>query len=179
MQVERHQENSKAHEYDGPLFKSLITIVKEMDQLGCSGGSSFVLDHGDLAPRNIRVHVNVDGLLMISGVLKWDGVMIAPRFALCVAPDWIWDWVDCDDHDDDEPEYFKMPKDPAMRILKDAFEALIEQKFDKLCYQPQYRLARVLFYFARVGLHILWEYPKLQRLFSDWDLLRGQPVRHI
>ena len=180
MQFERHHENSKAREYDGPLFQRLSNVATEMDQLGCLGGSSFVLDHGDLAPRNIMVHVNDDGLLKISGVLDWDGARFAPRFMSCVAPDWIWDWEGCDGHDDDdEPEYFKVPKDPGMRILKDTFEALMGREFVKLCYQPQYRLARILFYFARVGLHLQWDYSKLQKLFSDWDLLRGKLVGHI
>ncbi|MCJ1284039.1 hypothetical protein MMC26_003370 [Xylographa opegraphella] len=171
MQIECHQKNSKS-EFDGPLLERLSTIAKEMDQLGCLCGSPFVLEHGDLAPRNIMIQVNDDGLLKITGVLDWDGAMFAPRFESCVAPHWIWDWAN-DDHND-EPECYKVPKDPAMRILKDTFEALMGQEYCRLCYLPQYRLARKVFYFARVGLHLGWDVPKIEKLFSDWDLLRGK-----
>ncbi|MCJ1433282.1 hypothetical protein MMC27_002641 [Xylographa pallens] len=176
MQFERHLENSKAREFDIPLFERLSTIAKEMDELGILGGSSFVLDHGDLAPRNIMVQVNDDGLLKITGVLDWDGAMFAPRVESCVTQDWIWDWERADD---EEPEYHKVPKDSARRILKDTFDALMGQEFCKLCYQPQYRLARKVFYFARVGLHLGWDHPKLDKLFSDWDLLRGKLVGRV
>ncbi|MCJ1401027.1 hypothetical protein MMC11_004239 [Xylographa trunciseda] len=174
MQFERHLENSKSREFDAERFERLSNIAREMDQLGCLGGSPFVLCHGDLFPRNIMVKVDNNGLLKITGVLDWDGAMFAPRFMPCLAPHWIWDWDGCDENDEFEPVTNKVPKDPAMQILKDTFEALMGQEFVKLCYQPQYRLARILFYFARVGLHLGWDHAKLDKLVSDWALLRGK-----
>ena len=64
-----------------------------------------------------------------------------------------------------------------MEMLKDTFDELMGQEFVELCYQPRYRLPRTLFYFARAGLHLNWDYLKLDKLCSHWALLSRKLMR--
>lgn len=106
---------------------------KQMQQAGAweDIGSSYVLSHGDLEPRNLLF-----GETGITDVVDWDGARFAPQLFSCVAPWWLWDWENYQWHEDPvqlEPKQAAAkPPTPECEELKLLFDEAAGQSTGNL-----------------------------------------------
>lgn len=147
----------------------LVTAAGQMDRLGFLGDDQNCLCHLDLnlSPRNIMVDINKDNALTISGILDWDSAVIAPKFVGCVPPMWIWAWSF--DEEEDEREANNTPKTPEQQELKRLFEEAAGTEFVKYSYEPEYRLARMLFGLAMNGMNDGTAHYMVDKFLEEWD----------
>ena len=169
--ADTHQGKHKDH-----LWDCLITAARQMDQVGFLPNDRYCLCHLDYHARNVMVDISSEGKFAITGVLDWDSAVFAPKFVSCAPPWWIWVDEDNEDDDDDESHANDPPESETGKELKRYFEESVGKDFLHYAYEPQYRLARMLFRLAIHGLRSS-EYFHLADAFqAEWDALYASLV---
>lgn len=157
-------------------FNRLAQLAKEMEKFDCLPDERMTMCHLDLCPRNVLIQLSDDDSTpRISGVLDWDDAIIAPAFMSCTPPSWLWQWSDEDD--EDEATAGDTPADPQMHEIKQVFDDAVGSQFTRLCYPPQYRIARKLTRFAILGLHTLEDLREVDSLIEQWGHFRASLER--
>ena len=146
-----------------------VQVAKQMDSLGILGDGQNCLCHFDLAARNVMVHILPDGSLTVSGIVDWDSAAFAPKFVSCAPPSWL--WTDQNYYDAEESEASNTPSTSEQEELKELFDEVVGVDWTWLAYEPEYRLARELFYFAQHGLHDSEAAKKAVRFLKEWAAL--------
>jgi len=149
-------------------------MAHELDADGWFCQVWYSLAHLDLAPRNIHVDeaAFLDPLcIMITGILDWDGAVLAPCFLSCYPPLWIWDWRD--DEDEDERAANDDPGTAQGRQLKMQFEEAARADYVRLAYGAPYRLARRLVRFAIEGVRSNEDYKEARAMLREWAQVRA------
>ncbi|PSS07128.1 hypothetical protein M430DRAFT_23281 [Amorphotheca resinae ATCC 22711] len=151
-------------------------MTSELDSDGWLGSNQNSLCHLDLAPRNILVNPAPDDaqVFEISAILDWDSAVFAPSFMSCAPPLWIWAWND----DEDERTADNDPPTPELRQLKHLFDNAAGSDYVYFAYEPPYRLARRLVYFAIHEIGYNEEVKKASEMLKEWaDMRRSKPTR--
>ena len=150
-------------------YDRLVTMVKQMAELGFLGEDENCLCHRDLngAPRNIMAQIDDTGSLQITGILDWDSLIFAPKFVLCVPPMWLWAWND--EEEEDEKKANNRPATAEQQELKSIFEQTIGSWFCRYAYTPEYRLARELFKYAVGGMRADTDMENVDELLGEWN----------
>lgn len=146
-----------------------VEVAKQMDSLGVFGDGQNYLCHFDLAARNILVGISPNGSLTISGIVDWDSAAFAPKFVSCAPPSWL--WANQNNYDAEESKENSMPSTPEEEQLKDLFDDVVGFDWTWLAYEPEYRLARELFHFARHGLPESEAAKRADTFFKQWAKL--------
>ncbi len=126
-----------------------VQAAKQMADFGFLGDGQNCLCHFDLAARNVLVETLPDGSPRISGIVDWDSAVFAPTFVSCTPPSWL--WTDQKYYDTDENEASSTPSTLEQEEIKEKFEETVGFDWEWFAYQPGFRLARELFYFAQNG----------------------------
>lgn len=143
------------------------TIARQMKQLGLLKGSDYVLSHPDFDTQNILVSKQSDSEWKVSGVLDWDGAILAPYAVACRPPTWIWsNWND--NGEEDEAVLYKLPDDPEQRERKELFDTLMGEPYTEYAYSTPNRLVRKLFEFAMNGVNSSHEEKDMKAFFEEW-----------
>lgn len=152
-------------------YDRLVTAAKQMDELFGLGNDENCLCHLDLntAPRDIMAHIDDNDKLTISGILDWDSAIFAPRFVGCAPPMWLWAWSY--EGEEDEIHANDVPATPEQQELKKIFDEAMGDWFLNYAYKPEYRLARELFQFARVGMGQDTDIEEVEKLLQEWTQL--------
>ena len=150
-------------------YDRLATMMAQMHALGFLGNDENCVCHLDLlgSPRNIMADIKPDGSLSITGVLDWDSAVFAPRFVGCAPPMWLWAWNEEDD--EDEKHANDTPSTPEDQEIKRTFEETVGDRFLLYAYEPEYRLARELFRFAKSGITSNTEFEEVDELVKEWN----------
>ena len=158
-------------------FSALAAQLHEAGFLGHDDG--YVLCHRDLnmSPHNILVDVDGNGELSITGILDWDSAILAPAFAACVPPMWIWAWNDA--APEDEREANDIPATPEQQERKRVFESMVGESWLRYAYGAEYRIARKLCEFAVDGLHSSWKMEEADSMFGEWAAMRPEGAERI
>ena len=146
-----------------------VEVAKQMDSLGFLGDGQNCLCHFDLAARNVMVDISPNGSLSISGIVDWDSAAFAPKFVSCGPPSWL--WANQNDYDAEESEENNTPSTPEQEQLKELFDDVVGFDWTWLAYEPEYRLARELFYFAQHGLPDSEAAKRADRFLKRWGTL--------
>ena len=153
------------------LWDCLITAAHQIDQAGFFDDTDNCLCHLDFQARNIMVEVKSQNTLSITGVLDWDSAIFAPRFVSCAPPWWIWADEDGEDDEDDESKANDPPRSETGKELKRCFENTVGQDFLRYAYEPQYRLARMLFKIALHGIRSNEYFSLAETFLEEWERL--------
>lgn len=152
-------------------FDRLVTATKQMDDLFGLGDDENCLCHLDLntAPRNIMACIDDSDKLTKSGILDWDSAIFAPRYVGCAPPMWPWAWSN--EEEEDEIHANDVPATVEQQELKQIFDEAMGDWFLNYAYKPEYRLARELFRFARVGIGQSTDIEEVEKLLEEWTEL--------
>ena len=151
-------------------YDRLVTMAKEMEELGLFADENCLF-HRDLnsAPRNIMADIDSNGSIHVTGILDWDSLIFAPRWAACVPPMWLWAWND--EEEEDEKNANDNPATPEQQEVKHIFEETIGGWFLRYAYAPEYRLARKLFQWAYSGMNSTTDMDDVDELLDEWNEL--------
>lgn len=159
------------------IMDQFCKMVAEMDAAGYFKelDGHFTLSHLDLEPRNILVDLeSPPDRQFISGILDWDGAVLAPAFMSCAPPMWIWDWQE-DEHEDERLAN-EEPATPEQKELKTVFETAAGPQYVRCAYHPAYRLARRLVHFAIDGIRSNEDVKEAEAMLGEWQRLLPQPA---
>ena len=155
------------------LWSPLIHAAKDMDRLGLFKDDVFSLCHLDFEPRNIMAELHQDQSLSITGYLDWDSAVFAPNFVGCAPPRWLWFDGETEYKELDERGADKLPSTRQLREVKQIFEDAVGCDYLHYAYAPQYRLARMLFRFAKDGIWSIEQLDDVRRFLREWAELRS------
>lgn len=151
------------------IWQKLVTVAQQMDETGCLDRDYTCLAHYDLDPRNIMVEIQDDNTPKITGIIDWDLACFAPDWVACKPPMWIWNWLDGGSEDESKAD--EEPPTLEQKELKALFDELVGSQFRRYAYQPEYRLARSIFRFARWGLPSVKLKEDADRVVEEWAVL--------
>ena len=166
---------------DVELWDGLLKTVQEMQALNLFPHDlGNCLCHMDLHPRNIMVLTGPGDSIIVTAILDWDESVFAPTFVNCLPPLWLWrdDAEDRVDEDGMDPWPYELPGadedpgDPGKVELKKLFEEHAGPEYHSLAYEERYRLGRVLFRLATMGLVSSENYKAAERVLRDWEAYR-------
>lgn len=163
------------------LMDRFRTVAWQMEQLGLLKGDHYVLSHPDFDTQNILVSKEDGSGWKISGILDWEGTVLAPYAVACRPPTWIWsDWSN---DDEEEAVLCELPSDPDRQARKKLFDTLMGTPYTEYAYSTHYRLVRRLFGFASNGVNASHEARDAEAFFDEWKEfykeVGGGPVRKI
>ena len=147
-----------------------VQAAKEMERVGYLGNGQNCLCHFDLEARNVMVQILPNGSPTISGIIDWDSAVFAPTFVSCAPPSWL--WTDPKYLDEDEFEASSTPSTPEQKEIKEKFEEVVGFDWEWFAYQPGFRLARELFYFAQHGNNDNQATKRAIKFLKEWAALR-------
>lgn len=146
-----------------------VKAAKQMAHFGFLGNGQNCLCHFDLAARNIMVQILPNGSPKISGIVDWDSAAFAPTFVSCAPLSWL--WTDQRYYDADETETSRTPSTPEQEEIKEKFEEIVGFDWEWFAYQPGFRLARELFYFAQHGNQDNTATIRAEKFLKEWAAL--------
>ena len=146
-----------------------VQAAKEMADIGFLGDGQNCLCHFDLAARNVMVQILPNGSPTISGIVDWDSAVFAPTFVSCAPPSWL--WTDQIKYDTDGNEVESEPTTAEQEEIKEKFEEVVGFDWEWFAYQPGFRLARELFYFAQHGNQDGSATIRAQNFLKEWAAL--------
>ena len=166
---------------EAELYDDLITVVREMDNVGLFQSDMNCLCHLDLHPRNIMIEVCSEdsNSIRVTGILDWDEAVVAPKFVNCEPPGWLWGY-DKDTHTENGllPWPYELeganstPSTPEQQELKRIFDEHAGPEYPRLAYDDSSRLVRGLFRIATLGLPGSWFLTAAERIVKEWQVLR-------
>ena len=167
---------------DVELWDGLLQTVQEMNDMNLFPEDlGNCLCHVDLHPRNIMVSIQPDDSLKVTAILDWDESVFAPKFVNCLPPLWLWKKDDAEDPVDEDgidpwpyelPGADKIPVHSEQAELKKLFEKHAGPEYPSLAYKEQFRLGRVLFHLATMGLVSSENFKAADRVLKDWGAYR-------
>ena len=157
--------------YNWDFMHRLAAVAGQMNKMSLLGDDINCLAHLDLAGRNIMVDFPPGEPLKITGYLDWDSAVFAPRFVACAPPWWLWqDDDDATDYQEDESKANETPAQPHKQEIKRAFEETVGEEFLTYAYEPQFQLARKLFYIAMHGNSSSTQLQMVENFLDDWQV---------
>ncbi|KAK6845292.1 hypothetical protein PG995_015402 [Apiospora arundinis] len=180
------------YEYLLDRFEPLQKMVQGMvdNELFKPENDHICLQHPDFFPRNIMIDFQPDPT--ITGIIDWDDVNFAPRFAARILPRWLWQtgWGDDGNEeaqdDDDEcgqcghgHDWNEEPLDVAGNEPSTPEDAEIKRAFEKAAGEhwiweatsPWFPLARRLLQFSRRIMYTQQDDDNIDEWKAKWDLL--------
>lgn len=154
---------------DIEFLERLIPVAKEMEQAGLwDTAYTYCLCHRDLEPRNILVGEHLQG---ITGILDWDGALLAPLVMSCRPPMWLWAW--CEDGPENELLAGELPPTLQACEVKRLFEEAAGPIYAHFAYHPGYRLARELIRWMVDGISSTEDMRQVDRFHEEWAARKG------
>ena len=165
--------------FEAGVYDDLLTVVREMDNVGLFQPDMNCLCHLDLHPRNIMVEFCAENSVRVTGILDWDEAVVAPKFVNCEPPGWLWGY-DKETHTENSllPWPYELeganstPSTPEQQELKQIFDESAGLEYPRLAYDDSSRLIRGLFRIATLGLPGSWFYTAAERIVKEWQVLR-------
>ena len=118
------------------------------------------------------VETGPDDYIRITGILDWDSALFAPKFVSCRPPWWLWqDELFPEDAMKSEKNANIKPYDPELLEVKNIFEEIVGNEYNRFAYQPQYLLSRRLFDIALYGVHSNEDAIEVQEIVKEWSKL--------
>ena len=146
-----------------------VKAAREMEEFGFLGDGQNCLHHFDLAARNFMVQIQPDGSPTISGIVDWDSAAFVPTFVSCAPLSWL--WTSKMHYDSNGNEVDGTPSTPEQEEIKEVFEETVGFDWEWFAYQPGFRLARELFYFAQHGNQDQMATKRAEKFLKEWDSL--------
>lgn len=146
-----------------------VKAAREMEEIGFLGDGQNCLHHFDLAARNFMVQIQPDGSPTISGIVDWDSAAFVPTFVSCAPLSWL--WTTKTHYDSNGNEVDGTPSTPEQEEIKVVFEEAVGFDWEWFAYQPGFRLARELFYFAQHGNQDQMATKRAEKFLKEWDSL--------
>ena len=146
-----------------------VKAAREMEEIGFLGDGQNCLHHFDLAARNFMVQIQPDGSPTISGIVDWDSAAFVPTFVSCAPLSWL--WTSKTHYDSNGNEVDGTPSTPQQEEIKEVFEEVVGFDWEWFAYQPGFRLARELFYFAQHGNQDQMATKRAEKFLKEWDSL--------
>ena len=166
--------------YNWDFMHRLAGVAGQMERMSLLGDDINCLAHLDLAGRNIMVEFPPGEPLKITGYLDWDSAIFAPRFVACAPPWWLWqDEDDETDYQEDESKVNETPARPHNQEIKRAFEETVGEDFLTYAYEPEFQLARKLFYIAIHGNSSTQLLQQVESFLDEWEVFSDKQIEEF
>ncbi|KAI0376516.1 hypothetical protein F5Y04DRAFT_273680 [Hypomontagnella monticulosa] len=146
-------------------------MVADLDGKGYFKDVWYCLAHLDFSSYNVLVHQTNDPTKpVVSGIVDWDSAILAPTFAACKPPFWVWRGIE--NELEDERFDHNEPLTLEESQLKDIFDAAAGPEYRRFAYEPMYRLARRLMNFVLDARMEGEDFIEANIMLSEWRTIR-------
>ncbi|KAF1952785.1 hypothetical protein CC80DRAFT_552048 [Byssothecium circinans] len=121
-------------------FPKIATALAELGLLNDEG--NYIVHHS-LHERNILVDITSSTTARVGGIIDWDSSSFQPAFMQCRPPQWLWGHPfprSCRD----ERIRYTQPDAKDKQSIRNAFVWAVGERWMRLAYTPEYRIARVV-----------------------------------